>query len=159
VNELEPPLPYAGDAFDFVYVYSVFTHLSVDLARRWMDELARIIKPGGLMWFTVHGESYRERLAPEQRERFDSGEIVVSFPEIEGTNLCSTYWPEAAVKAMLAGGFEPVVHFDPRADPQRAEQALLTHDAYLVVRAAGDESNRWTAASRGSNRRGRRTDA
>jgi SAM-dependent methyltransferase len=131
---LEPPLPYQDGAFDFLYAFSVFTHLSVELATSWMAELNRVVRPGGLMWFTIHGDSYRERLLPEQRERFDSGEIVVWLPEIEGTNICGAFWPTSAVPRMLASGFEIVEHFDPQADPATAQRAWLAHDAYLVRR-------------------------
>jgi SAM-dependent methyltransferase len=131
---LEPPLPYPDRTFDFSYAFSVFTHLTVELAERWLAEIERVVKPGGLIWFTVHGESYRERLLPEQLARFDRGEIVVWLPEIEGTNLCSAYWPEAAVARILGSGFEVIEHFDPRADPLGAERMVLAHDAYLARR-------------------------
>jgi SAM-dependent methyltransferase len=131
---LEPPLPYQDCSFDFLCVYSVFTHLSTALASRWMADLRRLIRPGGLLWFTVHGESFRERLLPEEKAQFDAGKIVVSLPEIEGTNLCATYWPKLSVEDMLRNKFEVLVHLDPQADPATAKSAHLTHDAYLVRR-------------------------
>jgi hypothetical protein len=112
----------------------VFTHLSVALAEAWMTELARVIKPGGLMWFTLHGESYRGRLLPEEKARFDAGEIVVWLPEVEGTNLCGAYWPEISVERMFGSDFELLVHLDPQADAATAERLFLTHDAYLARR-------------------------
>jgi SAM-dependent methyltransferase len=133
-TELEPPLPYPDDSFDFLYVFSVFTHLSVPLAERWMAELGRIVKPGGLVWFTIHGAGYRERLLPEEGERFDAGEIIVWLPEIEGTNLCCAYWPDAAVERMLGADFEVLDHLDPMRDPLDAKAALLEHDSYLIRR-------------------------
>lgn len=133
-TELAPPLPYPPASFDFAYAFSVFTHLSVELASDWLDELGRVVRPGGLMWFTIHGESYRDRLLPEQRDRFDAGEIVVWLPEIEGTNICGAYWPPSAVPQMLGRTFEIVEHFDPQAQPLTAQRANLAHDAYLVRR-------------------------
>jgi SAM-dependent methyltransferase len=133
-TELRPPLPYPDDTFDFLYAFSVFTHLSAELAGLWMSELGRVVKPGGLMWFTIHGASYRERLLPEQRARFDAGEVVVWFPEIEGTNLCGAHWPDAAVERILGSKFEVLHHFDPKADAATAERVSLPHDAYLVRR-------------------------
>jgi SAM-dependent methyltransferase len=132
-NELRPPLPYSDNTFDFVYAFSVFTHLSVELARAWMDELTRVTRPGGLMWFTLHGASYRDRLPLEQRERFDAGEIVVWFPEIEGTNLCAAYWPDESVEKILGRDLEVVGHLDPQLEPARAQAAQIApHDSYLV---------------------------
>ncbi|HEX5224574.1 MAG TPA: class I SAM-dependent methyltransferase [Solirubrobacteraceae bacterium] len=133
-TELEPPLPYAPGAFDFVYAFSVFTHLSVGLAEAWIAELARVVRPGGMLWFTIHGESYRERLLQEQAARFDAGEIVVWLPEVQGTNLCGAHWPEPAVRRMFGGPFDVVAHFDPRAEPEIAERTVLAHDAYLLRR-------------------------
>jgi SAM-dependent methyltransferase len=131
----DPPLPYSDDQFDFVYAFSVFTHFTVEAARRWIAELGRVTKPGGLVWFTVHGASYRGRLLAEQKQRFDAGEIVVWFPEIEGTNLCASYWPEAAVTSMFAPNYEMLVHLDPLADPALSQSAQIApHDAYLMRR-------------------------
>jgi SAM-dependent methyltransferase len=131
---LEPPLPYAGESYDFLYAFSVFTHLSVPLAGEWMAEMHRVVRPGGFIWFTLHGESYRERLLPEEKMRFDAGEIVVWLPEIQGTNMCGAYWPDAAVERMLSDRFEIVVHFDPQAEPAAATSMNIAHDAYLVRR-------------------------
>lgn len=135
MTNLQPPLPYPDGSFDFVYAFSVFTHLSTELAGRWMANLRRLVKPGGLVWFTVHGESYRDRLLPEEKAQFDVGEVVVCLPEIEGTNLCSAYWSKSSVENMLGDKFEVLVHLDPQADPATADSALLKHDAYLVRRA------------------------
>lgn len=134
-NDLQPPLPYQDDAFGFLYAFSVFTHLSVELAQAWLEEAARVLRRGGLMWFTLHGESYRERLLPEEQVHFDAGEIVVWLPEIEGTNMCGAYWPEASVKRMLGDGFEILAHFNPHSEPATAERVQLAHDAYLVRRS------------------------
>jgi len=133
-TQLEPPLPYAGASFDFVYAFSVFTHLSVELATAWIEELGRVVRPGGMLWFTIHGDSYRERLLPEEAERFDAGEIVVWLPEVQGTNLCGAYWPEPSVRRMFAGAFEVLARFDPAAEPEIAEKTVLAHDAYLMRR-------------------------
>lgn len=135
---LEPPLPYRDASFDFLYAFSVFTHMSVELASAWMTEIARVVKPGGLMWFTLHGESYRKRLLPEQRTRFDAGEIVVWLPEVQGTNFCGAYWPRPAVQRMLGDRFEVLVRFDPRAEAELAKRMNLDHDAYLVRRTQPD---------------------
>jgi SAM-dependent methyltransferase len=133
-TELHPPLPYADESFEFLYAFSVFTHLSVELAQDWLDELWRVVRPKGLVWFTLHGGSYRDRLAPEDKARFDAGEIVVWFPEIEGTNLCGAYWPDPAVRRMLGDRFELIGHLDPAVEPDLAARLRLTHDAYLVER-------------------------
>jgi hypothetical protein len=59
---------------------------------------------------------------------------VVHFPEVEGTKLCSVYWPREFVTRALGDQFEVVHHFAPATDPATADAALLQHDAYLVRR-------------------------
>ena len=55
-NDAEPPLPYDDDFFDFLYSISIFTHLDEPLQVPWMHELARVVRPGGLLLITVMGE-------------------------------------------------------------------------------------------------------
>jgi SAM-dependent methyltransferase len=57
-NSLEGPLPYADQSFRFAYAFSVFTHLTEAQAIYWTQELARVLSPGGLLFFSVQGEEY-----------------------------------------------------------------------------------------------------
>jgi SAM-dependent methyltransferase len=57
VSALSPPLPYGGAAFDLVYGISVFTHLRRNWEENWLRELHRVIKPGGWLLATVHGQT------------------------------------------------------------------------------------------------------
>ena len=54
-NRPEPPLPFPDALFDVVYAWSIWTHLNLDLQRRWLEELHRVLKPGGLALLTVNG--------------------------------------------------------------------------------------------------------
>lgn len=56
-SSLAPPLPFADSSFDLVYGVSVFTHLKEPLQDRWLEELRRVVRPGGLVLTTVHGET------------------------------------------------------------------------------------------------------
>ena len=107
-NGLEPPLTYDDESFDLVYALSVFTHLTEELQRAWRDELRRVIRPGGRLLLTTHGASSIPRLVPEERARFDRGELVVRWGELPGSNLCSAYHPESYVRGVIASGFELV---------------------------------------------------
>ena len=53
-----PPTAFADDDFDLIYAYSVFSHLSEKACQAWMDEFARILKPGGVVAFTTRHESF-----------------------------------------------------------------------------------------------------
>ena len=107
-NGLAPPLPHADRAFDLVYALSVFTHLIEELGLAWAAELDRVLRPGGFLLLTTHGEHYRPRFSPAEGRRFDAGELVVRRPEAVGTNLCAAFHPRAYVHEVLARRLEPV---------------------------------------------------
>jgi SAM-dependent methyltransferase len=55
-NELEPPLAFAEDgSIDLVFAYSVFTHIPLHLQGLWLQEMRRILRPGGFLLCTVAG--------------------------------------------------------------------------------------------------------
>jgi SAM-dependent methyltransferase len=113
VNRLEPPLDYPDESFDFVYAVSVFTHLTEGLEFAWIDELRRVLKPGGLLMITVHGESRLYQLSPAEQEAFRLGSLVIKNSETPGSNSCGAYHPEAYVRNNLARNLA-VIDFIPR---------------------------------------------
>jgi len=87
-NALQPPLAYADATFDLVYALSVFTHIPLQWQRAWLDELRRVLRPGGYLLCTVHGERYigamldqHERMALKRDGRLslDSGSPHASY--------------------------------------------------------------------------------
>jgi SAM-dependent methyltransferase len=112
-NQLAPPLAYSDDAFDLIYALSVFTHLTEPLQISWMEELARVLKPGGYLLFTTHGEHYLDMLSEGERDAFEAGNVVVRYDEVAGTNMCSTFHPQSYVRAELTKGLE-IVDFLPK---------------------------------------------
>ena len=131
INTLYPPLAYADQKFDFVYAISVFTHMSEELQGVWMQELARILKPGGYLLLTTHGTSYRERLTTPELEGFDAGCLVVRYEEASGMNLCSAYHPESYVRDQMATGYS-VCDFVPA-----GTQEVICQDIYLMRKVDG----------------------
>jgi SAM-dependent methyltransferase len=105
-NGLAPPLDHVDASFDLVYALSVLTHLPEDLQHAWVRELTRLLRPGGFLLLTTHGERYRERLTPAERADFDAGRLVVRWPEGAGTNLCSVFHPRSYVEERLARGLD-----------------------------------------------------
>lgn len=51
--EAFPPTSYADGMFDLIFCYSVFSHLSEDAHRQWLEEFRRLLKPGGLLLATT----------------------------------------------------------------------------------------------------------
>src|SRR5262249_40439509 len=64
ISDFLPPINNVADAqFDFVYVASVFTHLTLPAARAWANELARVIKTNGILMVSYSGGYYEPILA------------------------------------------------------------------------------------------------
>lgn len=126
VNALEPPLPYPDNSFGLIYTYSVFTHLSVPLQTRWMDEMRRVLAPGGYLLLTVHGHAWAFRGLPNAQEVIDRGEIVVFREDRDGSNICCAFHPERYVREVLARGFE-VLDFIPE-----GAKVFNPQDSYLL---------------------------
>jgi SAM-dependent methyltransferase len=95
-------LPYEDEAFAFIYSYSVFTHLDQEAHDFWVQELQRVLRPGGFLYLTLRGERYAEFLSAEERERFDAGEMVVQAQNVSGSNACLAHHPESYVRERLA---------------------------------------------------------
>ena len=128
-NLIEPPLLYDDQQFDYIYARSVFTHIPPDAGKRWMRELARILKPGGLIYFTMHGELLAGGLTDTQRAEFDAGEMVVTFATVAGENLCSTFSGRSFVEREFLDELN-LLAFVPGRDT-----AHLRQDAYVVEKA------------------------
>ena len=60
--------------------------------------------PAGCCSVTTHGRSYVPRLDPDERARFERGELVVRWSDVPGTNLCSAYHPEVYLHDTFAQG-------------------------------------------------------
>ena len=56
-NQPLPPLDYPDGHFDLVFSHSVFTHIDEHYQDRWLDELRRVVRPGGYAVLSVHGET------------------------------------------------------------------------------------------------------
>jgi SAM-dependent methyltransferase len=122
-NGVEPPLPYADGTFGFVYAYSVFSHFPEWLHERWLDELHRVVRPGGVLALTIRPRGFikhceRARSGVEK----DTAPITVQmFPDTQG-----------ALAAYDAGEFcfSP---YDPAVDPPTWGEACIP-EAYVRER-------------------------
>jgi len=110
-NPLEPPLPYEGSFFDLCYSVSVFTHLPESLQRPWIEELHRVLAPGGILVLTLSGRGDFGRLTDVERSRFENGELIVLDGEFAGTNMCGVFHPLEYVQREWSDLFSLVRHY------------------------------------------------
>ncbi|RKQ92871.1 glycosyltransferase involved in cell wall biosynthesis [Solirubrobacter pauli] len=55
VSPQDPPLAYPDAHFDLVFAISIWSHYAEGAALRWLEEMHRIIRPGGRLVFSTHG--------------------------------------------------------------------------------------------------------
>ena len=103
VNDLVGEFGYEDGKFDLVYAFSVFTHLTEAQHYHWLGELSRVLRPGGHLLITTHGERFVDKLSPAETEQYRSGHLVVRREEEAGSNRCAAFHPERYVREKLAG--------------------------------------------------------
>ena len=96
-NNLAPPLPFGDEMFDIIYGISIFTHLSAKMHYAWFEELLRVLKPGGILFLTLHGKVFKTKLSEAQRKIFDQGYLVVLSNTKEGHRTYGAYHPPSFV--------------------------------------------------------------
>jgi len=134
VNRMHTFLDYEDGQFDFIYAISVFTHLTEISQHLWISELRRVLKPGGYLYLTVHGESYLPRLTVKQKETFRSGQGVVIGERFNGRNVCAAFHPEAYVRLVLAKDFH-VADFVPMGAEDAKQDVFLLRKPMALLEA------------------------
>jgi SAM-dependent methyltransferase/lauroyl/myristoyl acyltransferase len=137
-NALLPPLPYEDEQFDFVYLVSVFTHLSLETQKLWVNEIARILAPDGILLITFHGDinvrlSQSSRLHEFERQGYLE---TVHRDQAEGANSYAAYHSRGFVTGLFHA-FDLIGYF-PRGN---AESRVLFpvaafQDIYVFRKAA-----------------------
>ncbi|MDH2357115.1 methyltransferase domain-containing protein [Bradyrhizobium sp. SSUT112] len=112
-NSLAPPLPFEDSTMDAVYSISVFTHLSEAMHFAWIKELERVLKPGGLLLVTMHGNLSCHSLTQAELKVFRDGDLVVRANVKEGSRLYATFHPDQFVSTQLLANFEMLRKVEP----------------------------------------------
>ena len=123
-----------GRSFDFIWVASLFSHLPEHLFRAWIARLMSLVKPGGVLCFSVHDEW----LSPDGVATSDAGHHFVSTSEIEeldstayGTSFVSEPFVRQAI--LDAGGGRDHSYF-------RLKRGLANEQDIYVVAKNGDRA-------------------
>ena len=97
INNLEPPMNFSDNTFDFIYARSILTHLNEELQEQWLFEIRRILKPRGIFLFTVMGDCYKKLLTTEELQVYEDGKIVIRESSMVGKNQCAVFHPQKYV--------------------------------------------------------------
>jgi len=89
-----------------LYCISVFTHLSQEMHFKWIEEIRRVLKPGGLFIGSFHGDEACGNLLPAEKARYLRGELVTRGNVKEGSRIYTAYHSDAFVGKELLAGFE-----------------------------------------------------
>ena len=143
LNELIPPLPFEGDSFDAAYSCSVFTHLSEEMHYAWLKENLRVLKHGGLLFFTTHGDRVKYKLLPSELLQYEAGEIVVRASKKEGKRSFAAF-----SKPLVRDGKVVAKRAGNRTDAARNASALCGHSgsvdhSEVVSVASASTPARW----------------
>jgi SAM-dependent methyltransferase len=101
LNNLEPPLPADAEAFDVVYCLSVFTHLSQEVFLAYVDDIYRILAPGGIFIFTTHGPNNAGGLLRDERQHLNEGQYICRGNVKEGSRTFISYQSPDYIRAAL----------------------------------------------------------
>jgi SAM-dependent methyltransferase len=137
VNDVAPPLAYSTGEFDLVYALSVFTHLPENLQSVWLSELTRILRPGGHLLMTTHGECYLSLMSEPERQSFRSGRLVVREVGAAGSNRFFAAHPPEYVQAHLPRDLRMVAFVPETRRRGEPPSRLCWQDGYLLTKRSG----------------------
>ena len=69
VSPQEPPLTYPEGHFNLAFAISIWSHYGAEAAQTWLEELRRVVRPGGHLLLTTHGWNSVAFFAPLRPRR------------------------------------------------------------------------------------------
>ncbi len=128
-NRLKPRAPVEDASVDLLYAVSVFTHVPRASMAAWLEDYARMLKPGGVALVSFADEDRIDIAHPARRGELDRNGFLTSSTVLEGSNYMSSYATVAAFTE-LASRFMEVVEVTPSgASAQTLAWAVLRRRA------------------------------
>jgi ubiquinone/menaquinone biosynthesis C-methylase UbiE len=111
-NQFSPPLPLGQNSVDVLYCWSVFTHLSEPMHHAWIEEIMRVLKPGGLFIGSFHCDKVKYQLLPDELDQYMKGELVVRSKVKEGSKHFTAFHSDDFLKEKLLNKFAQVTKLE-----------------------------------------------
>src|SRR5262249_52993858 len=80
-----PPTPLPAESFDFIYAFSVFSHLGEAPHLRILEELRRLLRPGGLLVVTTRPRDWFSWVLELRSRKETLWYLPPCFPDMEKT--------------------------------------------------------------------------
>jgi len=112
VIDPDPPMPFAEATFDVVYAVSVFTHFDEPGQFRWLSELRRVLRDGGVLVASTHSPDLtynRPDLTQKHHEEL-AGRGFTFIPGAGAFNDDSAFHTAAYLAREWSRWFELVEH-------------------------------------------------
>lgn len=125
-NGYEPPLPIESESIDVAFSISVFTHMSEDNQIAWAKEIARVMRPGGLVFVSFLERSEAELPAKVKVVERRDAEYSRSWLGTRGAP--EVYFNTYATKSYMSDLFG--AHFKQKG---YAAKVIRNHQSALVL--------------------------
>lgn len=131
LNQISPPLDFGNQSLHLVYAISIFTHLSEENHKTWINEIHRILAPGGIFFFTTQGINFLNKLTPKEKNAFKKGNLVIRDRVQEGHRTYSAFHPPEYINTICAH-FDVIQHQTPIIQNNKA----LPQDIWIIKKPA-----------------------
>lgn len=105
-NTLNGKLNFEAAYFDGIIGISIFTHLSEENHRFWIDELHRVLKKDGIAFLTTAGEAFKIQMTDNEISQFEAGHLVLRGNTFEGHRTFAAFQPKTYFTKLLSTNFD-----------------------------------------------------
>lgn len=105
VSAADPEAVTWNSQHDLIFVASLFSHLALDVWARWAERLMKMLKPGGLLIFSTHGQHALDKVPERDRQTLTTPEGGFFYGQgnetkgrLEGSYYGTAYVTESFVR-------------------------------------------------------------